>query len=164
MKSDIRSLVPFVVLFLLPSLTIAGAGQEKPGSAWIAHDFQFRVLNTTSSSGSLWICGTDEAIAVSSDDGRNWDVRHHAPDGNSLLNIDFVNEAFGYATGTAGIFLTTEDGGKSWLSRSVGKDTILQASFSDSQHGIIRTSSSLLFTADGGQHFSVVSDGQMRMT
>ncbi len=158
MKSDIRSLVPLVALFFLPPWTING--QEKPVSAWNAHDFQFRVLNTTANAGSLWICGTDEAIAVSSDDGQNWDVKHRAPDGNSLLTIDFVNENFGYATGTGGIFLTTEDGGKTWLSRSSGKDTILQASFSDSQHGIVRTPSSLLFTVDGGQHFSVVSDGQ----
>ena len=160
MKSDIRIVVRLIALSLFLSWTIASAGQEKPVSAWDAHDFQFRVLNTTASSGSLWICGTDEAIAVSSDDGRNWDVKHHTPDGDSLLNIDFVNEGFGYATGTGGIFLTTEDGGKTWLSRSAGKDTILQASFSDAQHGMIRTTSSLLLTADGGQHFSVVSDGQ----
>jgi len=160
MKSYIRSLVPHVALFLSLSWTITSTGQEKPVSAWNAHDFEFRVLNTTASSGSLWICGTDEAIAVSSDDGQNWDVKHRTPDGNSLLNIDFMNESFGYAAGTGGIFLTTEDGGKTWLSRSVGKDTILQVSFSDFQHGIIRTPSSLLFTADGGQHFSVVTDGQ----
>jgi hypothetical protein len=90
MKNYVRSLVPFVVLFVLLSSIIRAAGQEKPVSAWTAHDFQFRVLNTTANSGSLWICGTDEAIAVSSDDGRNWDVKHHTPDGNSLLNIDFV--------------------------------------------------------------------------
>jgi hypothetical protein len=160
MKSYISSLAPFVALFLLLSWTITSAGQEKPVSAWKAHDLQFRVLNTTASSGSMWICGTDEAIALSSDDGQNWDVKHSTTDGNLLLNIDFVNESFGYATGTGGVFLTTEDGGKTWLSRSVGKNTILQASFSDPQHGIIRTPSSLLFTADGGQHLSVVSDGQ----
>jgi hypothetical protein len=160
MKTDLRSFVPFVVFLLLLSWTIRSAGEGKPVSAWNAHDFQFRVLNTTASSGSLWICGTEEAIAVSSDDGQSWDIKHRAPDGNSLLNIDFVNDSFGYATGTGGIFLTTEDGGKTWLSRSVGQDTILQASFSDSQHGIIRTPSSLLSTADGGEHFSVVSEGQ----
>ncbi|HTR25702.1 MAG TPA: hypothetical protein VMI10_17125 [Terriglobales bacterium] len=160
MKSYIRNLVSLIALFLLLSWTITSAGQEKPVSAWKAHDLQFRVLNTTASSGSMWVCGTDEAIAVSSDDGQNWDVKHGTPDGNSLLTIDFVNESFGYATGTGGVFLTTEDGGKTWLLRSPGKDTILQASFSDPQHGIIRTLSSLLFTADGGQHFSVVSDGQ----
>src|ERR1700751_1069824 len=115
MKRYIRSLIPFVPLFLLLSWRITSAEQEKPVSAWSAHDFQFRVLNTTASSGSLWICGTDEAIAVSSDDGQKWEVKHRTPDGNSLLNIDFVNESFGYATGTGGIFLTTEDGGKTWV-------------------------------------------------
>src|SRR3974377_308854 len=123
MKSYVRSLAPLVPLFLLFSWTITSAGQEKPVSAWNAHDFQFRVLNTTANSGSLWTCGTDEAIAVSSDDGQNWEVKHRTPDGNSLLNIEFVNESFGYATGTGGILLTTEDGGKTWLSQPVGKDT-----------------------------------------
>jgi len=160
MKSDIRSLVQLVSLILLLSWTITSVGEEKPSSAWSSHDFQFRVLNTTSSSGSLWICGTDDAIAVSSDDGRNWEVKHRTPDGNSLLNIDFVNDSFGYATGTGGSFLTTDDGGKTWLSLTIGRDTILQASFSDSQHGIIRTPSALLFTLDGGRHVSVVSEGQ----
>ena len=83
MKSHIRRFVTFVALFFLLSWTITGAGQEKPVSAWSGHDFQFRVLNTTASSGSLWICGTDEAIAVSSDDGQNWEVKHRIPDGNS---------------------------------------------------------------------------------
>jgi Photosynthesis system II assembly factor YCF48 len=160
MKSDIRSLTPLAAPVLLLLWTITGVGEEKPSSAWNSHDFEFRVLNTTSSSGSLWICGTDEAIAVSADDGQNWEVKHRTPGGNSLLNIDFVNDSFGYATGTGGSFLSTEDGGKTWLSRSIGKETILQASFSDSQHGIIRTPSSLLFTTDGGEHASVVSDGQ----
>jgi hypothetical protein len=160
MKSAIRTLVPLVAPILLLSWAITSIGGDKPSSAWSAHNFQFHVLNTTAGSGSLWVCGTDEAIAMSSDDGKNWEVRHHTPDGNSLLNIDFVNDSFGYATGTGGIFLTTEDGGKTWLSQSVGKDTLLQAAFSDSQHGIIRTASSLLFTADGGQHVSPVSDGQ----
>jgi hypothetical protein len=157
MKSDIRSLARLVAPVLLLSWAITSVGEGKP---WNSHDFEFRVLNTTASSGSLWICGTEEAIAVSADDGQNWEVNHRAPNGNSLLNIDFVNDSFGYATGTGGSFLTTEDGGKTWLSRSIGKDTILQASFSDPQHGIIRTPSSLLFTTDGGQHVSAVSDGQ----
>jgi hypothetical protein len=160
MKVDIRGLIKHVAHIFLLSWTIPCAGQVNPSSVWTSHDFQFRVLNTTAVPGALWICGTDESIAVSSDGGRNWEIKHNTPDGNSLLNIEFVNESFGYATGTGGIFLTTEDFGKSWLSRSVGKDAILQSSFSDAQHGIIRTASSLLFTADGGGHISVVSEGQ----
>jgi hypothetical protein len=162
MKSDriIRTFLVFMTGVLLLASAIAGAGEEKPSPAWNSHDFQFRVLNTTANSGSLWVCGTDESIAVSSDDGRHWEVKHQTPDGNSALNIDFANDSFGYATGTGGLFLTTEDGGKTWLSGSMGKETILQASFSDAQHGIIRTPNALLFTADGGLHLSVASDGQ----
>jgi hypothetical protein len=163
MKSDsiIRTFLPLLMRVLLLSSGIASAGSaEKPSPAWTSQDFQFRVLNVGANSGSLWVCGTDEAIAVSADDGRHWEVKHQTADGDSVLNIDFANDSFGYATGTGGLFLTTEDGGKTWLSRSIGKETILQASFSDAQHGIIRTPSSLLFTADGGLHLSVVSDGQ----
>jgi hypothetical protein len=153
-------LASLTFLLVLSSAMASAGAEEKPFPGWTSQDFQFRVLNTTAHAGSLWVCGTDETIAVSADGGRRWEVRHQTPDGNSLLNIDFTSDSFGYAAGTGGSFLTTEDGGKTWLSHSMGKETVLQASFSDPQHGIIRTSSSLLFTADGGSHLSVVSDGQ----
>ena len=157
----VPTLIPVLFSALLLVLIVTSSyGNENPSSTWNSHDFQFRVLNTTSNSDLLWICGTDEEIAVSSDGGKNWEVKHHTSDGNALLSIDFANDSFGYATGTGGVFLTTEDAGKTWLSRTLGKDTILQASFSDPQHGIFRTLNSLLFTSDGGLHVSVVSDGQ----
>ena len=142
---------------------IFGLGQMalSQNSSWKNYDPGFRVLNITNDSAKrLWVCGIGEAIAVSSDEGAHWQVKHRAVDGSALLNISFANSSFGYATGTLGLFLITEDGGETWRQRTVGAESILQASFSDPQHGLIRTHSSLLFTTDGGAHWSKVSDGQ----
>ena len=62
--------------------------------------------------------------------------------------------------GQAVSILTTEDGGETWFSHSAGKGAILQISFSDAKHGLIRTFTSLLFTVDGGANWLVVSSRQ----
>lgn len=83
-------------------------------------------------------------------------MKHATPDGNLLLNIQFVNSKFGYAAGTGGLILTTEDGGESWTSQPGPNITILQISFSDAQHGLIRTPDTLEFTTDGGKSWTPV--------
>jgi Photosynthesis system II assembly factor YCF48 len=145
----------FVTLFVSSAIC-----QDKSESDWHARSVPFRVLNTTNSGSSLWVCGTDEAVAVSTDAGEHWQVKHTTPDGAVLLNIGFANEKFGYAAGTSGLFLITEDGGETWSPHTAGKDAILQASFSDEKHGLIRTFTSLLFTIDGGANWAVASAGQ----
>ncbi len=97
---------------------------------------------------------------MSSDAGEHWQVKHKTTDGAVLLNIGFANDKFGYAAGTGGLLLTTEDGGETWAPHSEGKDAILQVSFSDPMHGLIRTFTSLLFTINGGATWEVVSAGQ----
>ena len=97
---------------------------------------------------------------MSSDGGEHWQVKHETIDGAVLLNIGFANDKFGYVAGTGGLFLTTEDGGETWVPHSEGKDAILQISFADIKHGLIRTPSSLLFTTDGDASRPVVSEGQ----
>jgi hypothetical protein len=134
-------------------------GEERPSPAWHTSSVPFRVLAITSNGSSLWAGGTDEAIAVSSDFGAHWQLKHRTPDGNLLLNVQFANEEFGYAAGTGGLILTTENGGESWVSHSAGSATVLQVSFSDPVHGLIRTPEALLFTADSGSTWSIVSPG-----
>jgi Photosynthesis system II assembly factor YCF48 len=149
------------LIYCATLLVIArAAGEDKTASDWHTQDIPFRVLNATSIGHSLWICGTDEAVAVSSDAGKHWQVKHKTTDGAVLLNIGFANDKFGYAAGTGGLFLTTQDGGDTWDPHSEGKDAILQVSFSDTKHGLIRTFGSLLFTTDGGARWEVVSAGQ----
>jgi photosystem II stability/assembly factor-like uncharacterized protein len=87
-------------------------------------------------------------------------VKHSRPDGAVLRNIAFANEKFGHAGGTGGLFLVTHDGGETWSPHTARKDAILQTSFSDEKHGLIRTFGSLLFTIDGGENWTNVSAGQ----
>jgi hypothetical protein len=151
----------FVTLVAVVILTGAlSAGQEQPSQDWHNIDLPFRVLNIASTEHSLWICGTDETIAVSSDDGAHWQVKHQMAGGGLLLNIDFAGPRFGYAAGTGGLLLTTVDGGETWVPHPGVSETILQVSFSDPQHGLIRTPTALLFTTDEGLHWSTVSAGQ----
>jgi photosystem II stability/assembly factor-like uncharacterized protein len=135
-------------------------GADNTASDWQVRNLPFRALNTASTAASLWVCGTDESIAMSSDGGEHWVMKHQRSDGAVLLNIGFVNEKFGYAAGTGGSVFLTEDGGETWSTLPAGKDVILQLSFSDPKHGLIRTFSSLLFTVDGGTTWSEVSPGQ----
>lgn len=157
-KSTARLLLPICVCILLTTTLTLASGQEQP--EWHNQGFSFRVLNTSSIGQLLWVCGTDETIAVSSDNGAHWQVKHQMMGGPLLLNINFADSKFGYAAGSGGILLTTVDSGETWTSRSIIGETILQVSFADPQHGLIRTPTSLLSTADGGLHWSAVSLNQ----
>lgn len=133
---------------------------QKQPPTWHSIDLSFRVLNITSVGDSLWICGTDETIAVSRDSGLHWQIMHHTPGGAWLSHIDFSNSKFGYSAGTGGLLLMTEDSGESWMPHPGLSDTILQISFADPQHGLVRVAKSLLFTTDGGSHWSALSKRQ----
>src|SRR5712692_8768495 len=127
--ATVRLLLPIYLCVVLATIPVAGQEQVSPD--WHTYDFSFRVLNISSVGNRLWICGTDETIAVSSDNGAHWQVKHQMV-----------------------------DGGETWVPRSGISETILQISFSDLQHGLIRTPTSLLFTVDGGLHWSEVSAGR----
>jgi hypothetical protein len=118
-----------------------------------AASLSFRPVNITSTATDLWVCGVNEGIA-SSTDAQTWQVKHHADSGGALLlGINFASTNFGYAFGTGGTVLTTNDGGKTWTTQKFGTETILQASFSDATHGLIRTQTSLAYlNGDGTVH------------
>ncbi|MGA7887543.1 MAG: YCF48-related protein [Acidobacteriaceae bacterium] len=152
--------VPQIFAWIL-TIHIAFAGlaanaQVSPSAAWQTVSLPFRALNVATNGSSIWACGTDEGIAASDDGGEHWQVRHINSGGNLLLSLGFVGKSFGYAAGTDGILLTTEDAGQTWSAHPAAPGSILQASFSDSQHGLIRTRGALLFTADGGRTWSNV--------
>ena len=150
----------FLVCVCVLLETILVAGQQQTSPDWHSYDLSFRALNITSTGQLLWVCGTDETIVVSPDDGAHWQVKHQTVDGGLLLSIDFADSKFGYAAGTGGLILTTVDGGETWMPHAGISDTILQVSFADLQHGLVRTPTSLLFTVDGGLHWAAVSAGQ----
>jgi hypothetical protein len=147
-------------LFVFYILVVRVVAEDKTVPDWHTKDLPFRVLNATNLGSSFWVCGTDESVAVSADGGEHWTIKHKATDGAVLLNIGFANDKFGYAAGAGGVLLTTEDGGETWSARSAGKNAILQVSFADPKHGLIRTFNSLLFTVDGGANWALASDGQ----
>jgi hypothetical protein len=149
------------MLLFFCSLAIAPRvhGQEGPNSSWRPSNAPFRVLALAGNNSSIWACGTDEGVAVSDDGGAHWQLKHQTPDGNLLLNIQFLNAKFGYAAGTGGLIVTTEDGGETWIAHSGPNATILQISFADPEHGLIRTPDALELTADGGKSWVSVSAG-----
>jgi photosystem II stability/assembly factor-like uncharacterized protein len=161
-----RTVTSWIARFFLAASLVAlclvppAVPEDKPATTWQEAKIPFRALNTTSSGASLWVCGTGEGIAVSSDGGEHWEVRQQKVDGPVLLSINFADEKFGYAAGVNGSLLMTEDGGQNWTARPAARDAILQVSFSDPRHGLIRTFSSLLFTADGGITWSEISAGE----
>ncbi|MDW5264738.1 MULTISPECIES: hypothetical protein [Acidobacteriaceae] len=135
----LRSLAALMLTTLSYAQTITGP------ASWTTSDVSFRPINITSTKSSFWICGVGEGIATSVD-GKHWEVKHHIENGGAvLLGIGFASETFGYAFGTSGALLITEDGGTTWLRRNVSDQTILQASLADSSHGIFRTGSALLY-------------------
>jgi hypothetical protein len=142
--------------FLVAVVFIGRLSAQESPPGWQPHELPFRPLSITSAGQSLWVCGTDAAIAVSLDDGRNWKVVRQEVNGRVLLNIAFADAKFGYAAGSNGLLLMTNDGGATWTPQTTTGETILQVSFADPQHGLIRTPSGLMFTVDGGAHWPPV--------
>lgn len=143
------------LLFLIGSMAIATAASAcaQNTSSWTTADPGFRSVNITATRSAFWVCGTAEGIAASTD-AKNWQVKHHVESGGALLlGIKFASDTFGYAFGTGGTVLTTTDGGTTWSTRKLGTETILQASFSDPTHGLVRTRSSISYlNGDGILH------------
>jgi hypothetical protein len=115
------------------------------GSGWSTGNPGFHALAIASNNGAFWVCGPNESIA-SSPDGESWTIRHRASGAGAMLfGIEFFSAKFGYAYGTGGTVLFTNDGGDTWETRHFGSDTILLASFSDASHGLFRTAPSLFY-------------------
>lgn len=135
-----------VLLILCLTICLAACAQVP---AWLTGDPGFHALAITSNSGAFWVCGPNESIA-SSPDGITWKIHHRASSAGAMLfGIEFFSVKFGYAYGSGGTVLFTNDGGDTWEIHHFGSDTILLASFSDSTHGLFRTAPSL-FYLDGG--------------
>lgn len=118
--------------------------------AWLTSNPGFRPLAIASNNGAFWICGPDESIA-SSPDGKNWTMHHRASGAGAMLfGIEFYSASFGYAYGTGGTVLFTNDGGDTWEAHHFGDETILVASFSDPTHGLLRTAPALFYLDGSG--------------
>jgi hypothetical protein len=124
---------------------------------WESIDLPFRPTCVTSIENIFWVCGADEMLAESEDQGRTWQLTHQKTDGEVLLHVGFLNKVTGYATGTNGILLWTNDGGKTWTSSGSGPNSIRDVYFADKQHGLRQTTSGVDITHDGGSSWTAVS-------
>jgi hypothetical protein len=105
----------------------------------------------------MWAAGSEGGIALSVDGGQHWQKKHQDIRGGVLLTLTFVNDKSGFAAGTGPQLLVTNDGGETW-SNGVGvPETVFQAAFGDSLHGVIRTRSALLSTDNGGKTWKPAS-------
>lgn len=158
------------IALLIPSLTIststastvwaANLLPEKVAtvntSKWRQVPVPFRPLNIAAQGNTLWICGVNESIVSSTDQGSTWNVQHKRNDGEILLNIAFVDEKVGHAAGTGGLLLITTDGGRTWSSHHAAS-TIRRFSFTNALDGIVQLSDSISITNDGGEHWQQVT-------
>ena len=94
-------------LVIAGALSLFGADKVAPGKEWKDGSVPFRLLNLTATATSFWACGIDESVMVSRDGGATWQQKHLKRDGETLLNIAFVDERVGYAAGTGGLLLST---------------------------------------------------------
>jgi len=123
---------------------------------WIAVSLPFLPTAIAATQTSFWVCGADEMIAKSSDGGKNWKVVHENGDGDVLTAVYFPNETTGFAAGTNGRFLSTNDGGQTWKTWAADSQTSLEISFADDKHGLRKTDSGAAITSDGGLHWDPV--------
>ena len=133
-------------VFCTMSLAVGTLAQTNSQvSSWISTEPGFRAINITSNENTFWVCGVGKRIA-SSTDGQHWQIRHeNDQQGATLLGVGFTSPKLGYAYGTGGVVLTTEDGGSSWTKDTFGTATILQASLTRRGHGLVRTRAGLFF-------------------
>jgi photosystem II stability/assembly factor-like uncharacterized protein len=125
----------FFTVICFTALSFSGDQPANASSPWNLVASPFRPMEITAQDKTLWVCGADEMILSSKDGGATWETDHQNRDGETLLDISFVNEKIGFAQGTGGLLLSTEDGGQTWKSHIV-PGTMRAFSFADAQNGI----------------------------
>jgi hypothetical protein len=116
---------------------------------WTGVDLPFRPFQITAAKDAMWVCGTNEMIAVSTDGGATWHMQHQKRNGEILTKIAFVDKMIGHASGTNGLLVSTNDGGQTWSSPHTGAN-IRDFSFADSRNGIADLDGALKLTSDDG--------------
>lgn len=89
---------------------------DAKGEGWQSHALdkpRIPLTITCDAQGHWWVGGTRAVIAGSADGGASWQVTDLGEDAQ-ITALQFVDAQHGYALGEFGLFLSTDDGGKTW--------------------------------------------------
>lgn len=132
------------------SMPLLWAQWSKPGTP-------FQPTAIGRSGNSFWICGANASLASSSDGGNHWTVQTSKDSSGTLLSMRWTSDQVGVAGGTGGLILLTADAGATWKQVPASfSEPVLDASFSDANHGLVLTTAAVLYTNDGGKTWSQV--------
>lgn len=104
-------------------LALAGAGGPTPaapptavtlGPAWTTVPLPEEPLGIFAHNGDLWVVGADEMVAVSTDGGLHWSVRHTKRGSAMLFAMSAAGPHDLVAYGSDGVWMESRDGGRSW--------------------------------------------------
>ena len=119
---------------------------------WSKPSTPFQLTAIARNGNSFWICGPNASIASSADGGDKWIVQTSKNGSGTLLSIRWVSDQVGVAGGTGGLILLSADAGASWKQIPASfSEPVLDASFSDANHGLVLTTAAVLYTNDGGK-------------
>lgn len=97
----------------------------------------------------------EDRILRSSDGGQQWQRVPQSLDHIALQRLQFVDARRGWAVGSSGTVLRTDDSGAHWVTVSLGDEVVhlMGVSFSDPTHGCIGGGYKVWCSADAGQHW-----------
>ena len=75
--------------------------------------------------------------------------------GEHLYGIHFIDTKRGWAVGTDGTVLSTVDGGSSWKTTSISKDTLTQVNFATPNNGWTVSIGQVHYTGSGGASWNL---------
>lgn len=152
-----------IVLFCLGTVLSLGAWASGPSKkqiqttlapgAWTTVPLPAQALGITAHDGVLWVAGTDELLARSDDQGRTWKIVHFQKDGQALAAVAFAGKD-GWAMGSPGLELHSEDDGTRWMQMNVGAGMdVTRLVATDAQHLLAINSQGFLVSSNGGQQW-----------
>ena len=91
---------------------------SEDGAAWEQAEVvptQVTLTTVEGRDGRLWAAGHDAVIITSGDNGRTWTLEHHdAERQQAVMDLYFTDASNGVAIGSYGLYLRTDDGGRTW--------------------------------------------------
>ena len=119
---------------------------------WSRATTPFQPTSIGRSGNSFWICGANASVASSFDGGNHWTVQTSKSGSGTLLSMRWTSDQVGVAGGTGGLILLTTDAGATWKEVPASfSEPVLDASFSDANHGLVLTTAAVLYTNNGGK-------------